>query len=91
MGRLAGMTEDQTTTQDPRTQHPVPEQPGQQLAHPGREAEMDPRPDHGEDSYRGSGRLIDARRRARRRERFVETTGHGGVNRQARSRRSPRN
>jgi NAD(P)-dependent dehydrogenase (short-subunit alcohol dehydrogenase family) len=42
---------------DPTTQHPQPEQPEQQLEHPGREADMDPRPDYGEESYRGSGRL----------------------------------
>ncbi|MEV6807978.1 SDR family oxidoreductase [Streptomyces sp. NPDC017248] len=32
-------------------------QPAQQQQPPGTEAEMRPRPDHGEDSYRGSGRL----------------------------------
>jgi NAD(P)-dependent dehydrogenase (short-subunit alcohol dehydrogenase family) len=31
--------------------------PEQQQSPPGLEGEMDPRPDHGEDSYRGSGRL----------------------------------
>jgi NAD(P)-dependent dehydrogenase (short-subunit alcohol dehydrogenase family) len=51
------MAEDQTTTQDPTTQHPQPEQPGLQLDHPGHEADMTPRVDHGEESYRGSGRL----------------------------------
>jgi len=51
------MASDQTTTQDPATQHPQPEQPEQQLEHPGRESEMDPQPDYGEHSYRGSGRL----------------------------------
>ena len=51
------MPEDQTTTQDPTTQHPEPEQPAQQLEHPGREEEMEQQPDYGEDSYRGSGRL----------------------------------
>jgi NAD(P)-dependent dehydrogenase (short-subunit alcohol dehydrogenase family) len=35
----------------------MPEQPAQQLEHPGRESEMDPRPDYGERTYRGSGRL----------------------------------
>jgi NAD(P)-dependent dehydrogenase (short-subunit alcohol dehydrogenase family) len=34
-------------------------QPAQQQSPPGRTAEMDPRPDHGEESYRGSGRLTD--------------------------------
>jgi NAD(P)-dependent dehydrogenase (short-subunit alcohol dehydrogenase family) len=55
------MASDQTTTQDPTTQHPQPEQPEQQLAHPGRESEMNPQPDYGEDSYRGSGRLTGRR------------------------------
>src|SRR4051794_5001906 len=51
------MASDHTTTQDPTTQHPEPEQPEQQLEHPGLEGEMNPEPDYGEDSYRGSGRL----------------------------------
>jgi NAD(P)-dependent dehydrogenase (short-subunit alcohol dehydrogenase family) len=55
------MASDQTTTQDPTTQHPQPEQPEQQLEHPGREAAMEPRPDYGEQSYRGSGRLTGRR------------------------------
>jgi NAD(P)-dependent dehydrogenase (short-subunit alcohol dehydrogenase family) len=33
------------------------EQPPQQQEVPGRTADMDPRPDHGEESYRGSGRM----------------------------------
>jgi NAD(P)-dependent dehydrogenase (short-subunit alcohol dehydrogenase family) len=33
------------------------EQPQQQQEVPGRTADMDPRPDHGEESYRGSGRM----------------------------------
>ena len=32
-------------------------QPAQQQEPPGRTGEMKPRPDHGEESYRGSGRL----------------------------------
>jgi hypothetical protein len=32
-------------------------QPAQQQTPPGRTGDMNPRPDHGEDSYRGSGRL----------------------------------
>jgi NAD(P)-dependent dehydrogenase (short-subunit alcohol dehydrogenase family) len=51
------MPDDQTTAQDPTTQHPRPEQPELQLDHPGHETAMDPKPDHGEASYRGSGRL----------------------------------
>jgi len=55
------MAPDQTTTQDPTTQHPRPEQPDQQLEHPGLEHEMEQRPDYGEESYRGSGRLTGRR------------------------------
>jgi NAD(P)-dependent dehydrogenase (short-subunit alcohol dehydrogenase family) len=51
----------QTPLGDPVTRHPQPDQPAQQLDHPGSEGSMDPRPDYGEDSYRGSGRL-DGRR-----------------------------
>lgn len=42
---------------DPTTQHPTAPQPAQQQDMPGRTDEMDPRPDHGEESYRGNGRL----------------------------------
>ncbi|WP_454050316.1 SDR family oxidoreductase [Cellulomonas sp. Marseille-Q8402] len=48
---------DQTTPQDPTSQHPQPEQPAQDLEHPGLTADMQQQPDHGEDSYVGSGRL----------------------------------
>ncbi|MEN1974754.1 SDR family oxidoreductase [Cellulomonas olei] len=48
---------DQTTPQDPSTQHPAPEQPAQQIAHPGLTDDMRQQPDHGEDTYVGSGRL----------------------------------
>jgi NAD(P)-dependent dehydrogenase (short-subunit alcohol dehydrogenase family) len=52
------MADDQTTTRDPTTQYPQPEQPELQLDHPGHEADMTAAPaDHGEESYRGSGRL----------------------------------
>lgn len=42
---------------DPKTAGPRPPQPTQQQSPPGTTSAMDPRPDHGEDSYRGSGRL----------------------------------
>jgi NAD(P)-dependent dehydrogenase (short-subunit alcohol dehydrogenase family) len=42
---------------DPKTGGPQPPQPAQQQRPPGTTSAMDPRPDHGEDSYRGSGRL----------------------------------
>ena len=43
--------------QDPRTSMPKPPFPAQQQPWPGLTSKMNPRPDHGEDSYMGSGRL----------------------------------
>src|SRR6201990_2775313 len=37
--------------------HPKPPYPSQKQSMPGSTAEMDPRPDHGETSYKGAGRL----------------------------------
>jgi len=37
--------------------YPTPPYPSQQQSMPGSTAKMDPRPDHGEDSYKGSARL----------------------------------
>ncbi len=51
------MGADQYTGQDPRQQHPQPDTEGEQLAHPGSTGAMGEKPDHGELSYRGSGRL----------------------------------
>jgi NAD(P)-dependent dehydrogenase (short-subunit alcohol dehydrogenase family) len=42
---------------DPRSAGPRPPFPHQQQPAPGKTAQLDPRPDHGEDSYRGSDRL----------------------------------
>ena len=39
------------------TNHPTPPFPAQHQPMPGRTDQMDPRPDHGEQSYRGSGKL----------------------------------
>jgi NAD(P)-dependent dehydrogenase (short-subunit alcohol dehydrogenase family) len=55
------------------TDRPTPPQPEQQQSPPGTTAAMDPRPDHGERSYRGSGRL--AGRRA------IITGGDSGIGR----------
>jgi NAD(P)-dependent dehydrogenase (short-subunit alcohol dehydrogenase family) len=44
--------------QDPTTKYPRPPYPGQSQPWPGLAGQMDPRPDHGETSYRGSGRLL---------------------------------
>ena len=42
---------------DPAKDAPQPPQPAQRQNPPGTTAEMTPRPDHGEESYKGSGRL----------------------------------
>lgn len=55
------------------TDRPMPPQPEQQQSPPGTTAAMNPRPDHGEHSYRGSGRL--AGRRA------IITGGDSGIGR----------
>jgi NAD(P)-dependent dehydrogenase (short-subunit alcohol dehydrogenase family) len=51
------MTQDQTTQQDPKQQYPTPPFPEQEQQMPGSEQEMTPKPDHGEESYKGFGRL----------------------------------
>ena len=43
--------------QDPTTKYPRPPFKRQSQPWPGLASKMDPRPDHGETSYRGSGRL----------------------------------
>lgn len=42
---------------DPRTKHRRPPQPDQRQSIPGQERELSPKADHGESSYRGSGKL----------------------------------
>jgi len=65
-GALAAGTSSKTTTsstaeaipmQDPRTKYPKPPFRKQTQPWPGLVRDMDPKPDHGETSYRGSGRL----------------------------------
>lgn len=52
------MTEDQHTQQDPiQRYHQPDQQPEQELEHPGLEGEMQPKPDYGYETYRGTGRL----------------------------------
>jgi NAD(P)-dependent dehydrogenase (short-subunit alcohol dehydrogenase family) len=67
------VAEDQYAQQDPRTQQPQPELSGGDQPYPGQTAGMPDRPDHGEDTYRGSGRL--AGRKA------VITGGDSGIGR----------
>src|SRR6476646_9721804 len=64
---------DQFTQQDPTEQHAAPGSGDQTIEHPGLTGEMDVRPDHGEQTYRGSGRL--AGRKA------VITGGDSGIGR----------
>jgi NAD(P)-dependent dehydrogenase (short-subunit alcohol dehydrogenase family) len=44
-------------TPDPKEQHPKPPFPKQRQEPPGSDAELSPKADHGEESYRGSNRL----------------------------------
>src|SRR3978361_1866729 len=54
-------TENMYTPQDPTKQYPGPPFKKQQQGAPGTIHDMDPRPDHGETSYVGSGRLAGRR------------------------------
>jgi NAD(P)-dependent dehydrogenase (short-subunit alcohol dehydrogenase family) len=68
------MSSDQYGKQDPQEQFSTPdEQQAHAQSHPGLTAEMDDRPDHGEESYRGSGRLTG--------KRAVITGGDSGIGR----------
>ncbi len=49
----------QTPSQDPKKAERTPPFGKQQQSHPGSEAEMSPKPDYGEASYKGFGRLKD--------------------------------
>src|SRR3954470_21168892 len=48
-----------TSKSDPKEKHPKPPFPSQHQEPPGREADMKPLADHGEESYEGHGRLKD--------------------------------
>jgi NAD(P)-dependent dehydrogenase (short-subunit alcohol dehydrogenase family) len=64
-----------TELQDPTTKYPKPPFKSQSQAWPGLAGKMEPRPDHGEESYKGSGRL--AGRKA------LITGGDSGIGRAA--------
>ena len=55
--RKSANSGDQYTMQDPRAQYPKPNYPEQPQKVPGLAKDMNPMPDHGEETYRGSGRL----------------------------------
>jgi hypothetical protein len=67
------MAQDQFTQQDPTQQHAAPGSGEQTVEYPGRTADLDVRPDHGERTYRGTGRLVD--------KRTVVTGGDSGIGR----------
>ncbi len=52
------MSDSRLTMQDPRTQYPQPPFKPQQQPAPGLAKDMSPRPDNGEKSYTGTGKLI---------------------------------
>lgn len=56
-GKSPNTADPESTMNDPRTKYPKPPFKKQTQAWPGLASEMDPKPDHGEKSYRGSGRL----------------------------------
>lgn len=56
-GDIGNKPNDQFTMQDPTTQYPKPDYPEQPQPAPGLAKEMRPKPDHGEESYIGLGRL----------------------------------
>jgi NAD(P)-dependent dehydrogenase (short-subunit alcohol dehydrogenase family) len=64
---------DQTTQTDPTEQYDQPEHTEQQVSHPGTTDAMRTKPDHGEESYRGSNRLTG--------KRAIITGGDSGIGR----------
>lgn len=66
---------DRLTMQDPREQYPKPPFPKQPQPVPGLAAKMDPEPDHGETSYKGSDKLTGRR--------ALVTGGDSGIGRAA--------
>jgi NAD(P)-dependent dehydrogenase (short-subunit alcohol dehydrogenase family) len=68
------VSQDQHDKQNPKDQYKGPErQDSDQIPHPGLTRQMDDKPDHGEDSYRGSGRLTG--------KRAIITGGDSGIGR----------
>jgi NAD(P)-dependent dehydrogenase (short-subunit alcohol dehydrogenase family) len=63
------------TLQDPTKQYPMPKFKHQPQRVPGLDRKMQPRPDHGEESYRGSGRLPNRK--------ALVTGGDSGIGRAA--------
>ncbi len=57
-GSASGQVTGEPPIQDPRDKYPKPPYPSQSQPWPGLASKMSPRPDHGETSYKGSGRLL---------------------------------
>ena len=72
-GSLQGRN--QFSKQDPTTQYPAPPFPPQKQEPPGLASKMVPRPDHGETTYKGSGRLVGRK--------ALVTGGDSGIGRAA--------
>jgi len=68
-------SKNQFEIQDPTKQYPPPKFPKQTQQVPGLAREMDPKPDHGEDSYQGLGRLLGRK--------ALVTGGDSGIGRAA--------
>lgn len=66
---------DRLTMQDPREQYAKPPFPKQPQSAPGLAQKMEPAPDHGEENYKGSGRLVGRR--------ALITGGDSGIGRAA--------
>ena len=66
---------DRLTLQDPREQYPKPPFPEQPQPAPGLAVRMEPEPDHGETSYKGSGKLTGRK--------ALVTGGDSGIGRAA--------
>src|ERR671934_922090 len=63
----------QHPSSNPTEAGPKPPYPKQSQAHPGHEAQMQPRPDFGEQSYRGAQRLVG--------KKAIVTGGDSGIGR----------
>jgi NAD(P)-dependent dehydrogenase (short-subunit alcohol dehydrogenase family) len=64
---------DQYASPDPTTAHPQPDTEGEKIDHPGLTTDMREKPDHGEDSYRGTGKLTGRK--------AIVTGGDSGIGR----------
>ena len=64
---------DQYAAADPTTAYPQPDTEGERIDHPGLTTDMREKPDHGEETYRGSGRLTGRK--------AVVTGGDSGIGR----------